>query len=292
MKNLLFTIASVIMSAWVYGQNPVIVDDPVYGGFPIPFSDTLLDSTYPNSGGNCLDWPLEYYLDLDMDSVNDIMIQMECYMGGLGSDHRIGFYSFGDFETIIDTNFMTTYQDVDSLGQVYSWYGKYSIAKPYFAGDTISLQQESRQELTEIYDVSIGYDPLCYYTNVDDYLQDTIFIAFKKKSDVTSIYYLKIYIEYNTLLHLISAKTNDPLMLSVNKLPLQRVITPNPVTDGFYIHGNYKQIQLYSFNGSLVFNKVLNHDNGFVNISFLPNGLYFAKLTSEEHSVVVKIVKN
>ena len=292
MKNLLFTITAVIMSVWVYGQNPVIVGDPVYGGFPIPFSDTLLESTYPDSYGNCLDDWLEYYVDLDMDSVNDIMIQMECYMGGRGREHRIGFYSFGEFETIIDTNFLTTYQNVDSLGQVYSWYGKYSIAKPYFVGDTISLQQESRQDLTEIFDVAIGYDPMCYYTNVDDYLQDTIFIAFKKKSDVTSIYYIKVFIEYNTLIHLISAKTNDPLMLSVDELPLRKVITPNPVTDGFTIQGDYKQIQLYNLNGSLVYSKALYHDNGFVNISFLPKGLYFARLTDGKQSVVVKIVKD
>jgi hypothetical protein len=71
-------------------------------------------------------------------------------------------------------------------------------------------------------------------------------------------------------------------------------IFPNPADDMLHIHTsiiNYR-VDIYNLQGSLVF---CSSDNGGatkIDISNLQNGLYIANILSENHSEIVRVIKN
>ncbi len=83
MKNLIIILIAIITNGNLFSQNPIIIDDPLHGGISIPFIDTIISSLYSDNGP-CIDWPDQYFIDLDKDSINDISVYLECYMGGRG----------------------------------------------------------------------------------------------------------------------------------------------------------------------------------------------------------------
>jgi hypothetical protein len=219
MKNLIALFFLIMGVLSLHAQDPLVIDDPQLGGMAVPFTDTILSSIDPNSG-SCYGSPDPYFIDLDKDSVTDLSIILDCYMGGFGRWAHIGFTSYGNFKTLIDTSFITTFQAYDSLYQVYSYDAPYTIVKAYFTGDTIPLNQESRTEETIIYDYSVGYDPqTCVFVDVEDFVGDTCHLAFFKVSEEnTYIYFIKVYIESGYRIHLLSARTNDNIT-RVSHLP-------------------------------------------------------------------------
>lgn len=246
--KLLLTIAVIIFGAFsLNSQEIVIIEDMVFGGDPIQFKDTVLTSIREN--GDCNGWPGEYYfIDFDQDSLIDISVKLYCYFGGNGDDAKIEFQSYGMHRTIVDTNFSTTLQDWDFVNDtVATWVDNVTIVKPYYIGDTLTIEQESRLEPTNISTFVTGWDPVVYYINIDDFIGDTIYIAFLKEEDsYQSFYYIKAFLESHFYLHLISAWSNDMLfgitdvdspqykVLSVNYFDIlgREIIKPNK---GFYI---------------------------------------------------------
>jgi len=226
-------------------QEIVVIEDPIYGGYSIPFTDTVISSV---DDWSCIG-DVYYYVDLDLDSINDILINMQCYWGGNGSSNYIKIESFEKFRTLIDTNFVTTFQNWDFENDtVKEWEDKYTIVKPFYKDDTLTISQESRQDPIVISEYSYGQDspiPITYI-DIDDFVGDTIYIAFRKDDSFTSFYYLKVFIESSYTVHLFSAWSNEMLfgipnidsplvkVLSVSYFDIlgREIIKPNR---GFYI---------------------------------------------------------
>lgn len=208
--KLLVTIVILISNMIACGQN-IIIGDSVAGGASIPFIDTLLSSVYPGPAPDCKMYPPMYYIDLNQDNVDDILVHLDCYMGGNGSMSVIQFLSYGEFHMLVDTSFLTTFQDYDYENDtLITWIDNYTIPKPYYYGDTIIFEQVTSQNPKNISAINVGYDPYCYYIYLDDFAGDTLHIAFRRDNgNQTSFYYIKAYIISKYKIHLVSAWSTD-----------------------------------------------------------------------------------
>ncbi|MBQ7041966.1 MAG: T9SS type A sorting domain-containing protein, partial [Muribaculaceae bacterium] len=73
----------------------------------------------------------------------------------------------------------------------------------------------------------------------------------------------------------------------------QVVIYPNPVTDGtFTVKANedIREVEIYNTAGMRVLFVGGNNNTEKVNVSMLPNGIYFVKTTTNQGSKISKIV--
>jgi|GEM_PF-1999141 len=70
-------------------------------------------------------------------------------------------------------------------------------------------------------------------------------------------------------------------------------ISPNPVSDVFFINGlnNKAELFLSNMNGQIVFYQKEIENNSSVSIADLPQGIYIAKIVSGKESITKKIVK-
>jgi hypothetical protein len=75
----------------------------------------------------------------------------------------MGFASLSNFQILIDTNFLTTFQYWDSNGQLQDSIGKYTIPRKYLNGDTIFQTQVSSSGYRNIVDIDVGYNPIWIY---------------------------------------------------------------------------------------------------------------------------------
>ncbi len=268
----------------MFGQDPIIIGDPVYGGNSIPFQDTTLTSYYNQTINSCF--------DLDGDGANDIRFRLYMYYGGMGFHYTISVSTYQDFQVIIDTSFQTYFQHYDSVGNVVGDTVSYTIAKQYFNGDTIDYNQESRSILTDLLEITYSHEVFEYGYNIDVFVGDTCFIAFYKTDESsTSIYYIKLFIEYMDRIRLFSAKTND-IISSTPELKNEKInLFPNPVSDWINIKGDLNQFQIFSLNGQLLFSEEIYGKNNRIDLSFLNPGIYIVKLIDDEEITVRKIIK-
>jgi hypothetical protein len=125
----------------------------------------------------------------------------------------------------------------------------------------------------------------------------------------------KFYVVYNSLGNTVSKASivifnNDEnegiysfdIEASKNKTNLSKIsmegvsVYPNPVSSNLIIFMTPKHkclnVSLYSSNGMLILEEIINHEINSIDMSKLSNGLYFVKLFNHDFSEVIKIIKN
>ena len=288
MKYLYLFLPILLMHSFSFSQNYVIINNPVQGGFELPLQDTLILS---HDDVGCLDGIVYYYVDLDNDDNSDVQFILSCYMGGEGAESWIRVSSFGDFQTVLNTDYQANAQYIGNDGLVHDTVYTYTVVKKYMDGDTICTDEPSWVEPTIIAAFDEGYDPEAIYMNIDQFIGDTAYMAFYKlDGNNTWIYYMNVYIPSFTEINLISAYANDQVLSIVEPKNGKSYISPNPVVDKITIAGNFDHMDLYSLQGILLISQEISGNNR-VDISSLPKGLYFAKLKSNKTEIVQKIMK-
>jgi hypothetical protein len=70
-------------------------------------------------------------------------------------------------------------------------------------------------------------------------------------------------------------------------------IYPNPVSDMLHIEGLQKETigRIYNANGQMIWSNIIGIDNGEINVSILPAGLYILKMTIDEEVLVKRFTK-
>ncbi|MCG2417922.1 T9SS type A sorting domain-containing protein [Aequorivita sp. F47161] len=92
---------------------------------------------------------------------------------------------------------------------------------------------------------------------------------------------------------------DDEVFLSVNSFGFENLeIYPNPTSESFTVRSSQlileTTISVYDIQGKLLFSEKMLPQNGklTMDISSLENGVYFVKISSEENSIVKKIIKH
>ncbi|MCK9613368.1 MAG: T9SS type A sorting domain-containing protein [Bacteroidales bacterium] len=281
---------------WIRGSYAqyLVIDNSSSGGYEIPFQDTVLHcyAQYPNASY------VNYYLDLDGDSINDIRFYLyDWFNVHLWSTSIISVSTFNNFYVHIDTSYIEYYQTFIS-GLVVDTFRKTTIIKKYNWGDTIHYSNENL--LSHGAPLSTRYyhygPPGMLSQNIDAFWGDTSYIVFTKSQGKDFIlYYLKIEVgsEYDNTLSLISAKTNivpDEIPQTTIELP-EDYIFPNPTKEVFYFKEGCDLIEIYSLQGTLVVKENLSITRNFFNVSQLRKGFYFVYLRKNETKFLTKLIK-
>jgi hypothetical protein len=70
------------------------------------------------------------------------------------------------------------------------------------------------------------------------------------------------------------------------------VVYPNPVSDQLTLQGEgIQHIRLITVTGACVYESAMKHDEVKIDMTDLPQGLYFLRVQSEDGMVVKKVVK-
>lgn len=267
----------------------LVINDSISGGVNIPFQDTLLSSVDPMSG-SCT--ALNYYVDLDQDSINDIEFHLECSMGGFGSFYKMIISTLNDFLVHRDTSFVEHFQYIGTNGQAQDTTRKTPIVRKYVWGDTIYNNQNLLSTEEYLLHYSFGNYPPCIYHNIDAFLEDTSYIAFSKSNlDIFSIYYVKIKVPYMTLLELISAKTDDLSSDIIVKELFSNYIFPNPATEVIHFKEGFDSIEIYTLQGTLLVKENLSNTRNLLNVAGLQSGFYIVNLQKDEFRFLTKFLK-
>ena len=292
MKKIYFTLFFVALCRLLYSQDYVIINDPVYGGFELPFQDTTLTSV--DETGQCYMHDQYYYFDLDNDSSADIMFKLHCFSAGPGDESQIKIKSLGNFQTIADTGYLAygQYWD-DNTQQIRDTLYPYTIPYKFMEGDTITAGMVTSTDLIYMDAEDYGNDPPIIYLRIDRFRGDTSYIAFYKNDGAnTWIYYMKVHVPWETRIHLMKAYAND-LELGVGETyQSPDYIYPNPVSSKAVITGGFEHIEIYSLQGRLLYSENISGNHTTLDLSWLPAGLYMAKLRNRNSEVVQKIIKN
>ena len=266
----------------------LVINNSTSGGINIPFQDTLLSSLDP-VWGYCTN--LNYNVDLDNYSTNDVDFSLECYVGGMGSYYKMYISTLNNFSVHINTSFEEHFQYIDSLG-IHDTTRNTAIIRKYFWADTIYANQNLESTGNYLLYQSYGYYPSCVYNNIDAFLGDTSYIAFTKNDGNTvSLYYLKIYVPSKYKLELISAKTNEQSGdINDNEL-LSNYIFPNPAKEGIRFKEGYDFVEIYTLQGTLVIKENLSNTQNLFDISQLNRGFYIVNLKKNETNFFNKLMK-
>ncbi|MDA3944804.1 MAG: T9SS type A sorting domain-containing protein [Bacteroidetes bacterium] len=264
----------------------LVIDDSISGGDIIPFQDTLLSSIEPD-WGYCNS--INYFVDLNQDSVQDIDFYLECYMGGMGSYYKMYLTTLNDFSIHTDTSYFEHFQFIDFVGQVQDTTRITSVVKKYQLGDTIYKNQCILSTQEKLLYYSLGNDPVCVFNNIDLFLEDTSYIVFEKSNG--DLYYLKIFIPYKSTLELIYAKTSDQTFgIDENDL-LQNSIYPNPATELINFKKDFDLIEIYNIQGTLLIEKNESYTQNTIDISSLKSGFYIVILKKDSAKYLTKLIK-
>ncbi len=263
----------------------LVVDNPIYGGNNIPFQDTILSSI--DTMGFCTS--LNYYFDLDQDSIQDIDFYLDCYMGGLGSGYFMSLTSFNNFSIHIDTSYVEHFQFINNYGQVQDTSRIIPTVRKYNWGDTIFSNQSILAAEGNLLNFSYGNYPPCVYNGINLFLEDTSYISLEKSNG--DLYYLKIYVPSYSALELIYAKTNAQVSVnSVNELP-EHYIFPNPAKEIINFRKAFDLIQIYTMQGTLLIEKKLSYSQKAFDISNLKSGFYTVILKTNRKRYITKLLK-
>jgi len=264
----------------------LIVNNSSLGGNYIPFQDTILSSIDP-IWGTCTD--LNYYIDLDQDSIQDIEFYLWCYMGGMGSDYEISLATFNDFSIHVDTSYIEHFQFIDSVGQVHDTIRITPVVKKYNWGDTIFNNQDILATEEKMLYYSFGNYPPCLHYNIDLFLEDTSYIAFEKSNG--DLYCLEIYVPFYSNLELTYAKTNAQTFgINENEL-LQNYLFPNPARKVINFRKAYDYLAIYSAEGTLLVEKNELGTQKTIDISYLKSGFYIVILKKDRTRYITKLLK-
>jgi len=281
MGRYLLSVLFIIFSIPAFTQTPVIIDDPVNGGFQVPMKDTII-SSYDQFGCGTH----EYFLDLDGDSVPDVGFWLHCYIGGMGSNSDIAVTSYGGFGAVVDTAFMSPVSYIDSTGNIADTILPFVVADRFSSGDTVPPDLPSQQDKTTILSISTGNFPtLIYFRKIDHFIGDTCFIAFYKQDGPdTWIYYLKVFVENKYKIRLMAARTNDIKLTVPPVQPSPVLVYPNPAAGFLTIAGDVEKAGIYAVSGILLNGKTTIPNGGelTMDVSALPDGIYFARVQMKD----------
>ena len=285
MKRITIFIFLMILIGHINAQF-LVIDHPSSGGNSIPFQDTLLTSYDPVWGSGIT---VNYYIDLDQDTIWDIQFYLVSYIGGMGSYYIMSVNSLNDFSIHIDTSYVENYQFIDSTGQVRDTSRITPVVRKYNRGDTIYNKQNNLATEEEFLDWSYGNYPPCVYSNINLFLGDTSYIAFEKSN--LDLYYLKIYVPTRSVLELMNAKTNAQNPgIHENEL-LTHYIYPNPAMEEINFKKSCDLIRIYTMQGNLIFERKLSKTQKNIDVSYLKSGLYIVDFTMDRKRHTTKLLK-
>ena len=259
----------------------LVVDNSSSGGSNIPIQDTILSSIDP-VWGSCTS--INFDLDLDQDSIPDIVFYLECYMGGMGSYYEMSLTSFNDFSIHVDTSYIEHFQVLDSVGQAQNTIRKTPVVRKYNFGDTIFNNQAFLATEEKLLDYSYGNYPSCVYNNINLFFEDTSYIVFEKSN--SDLYYLKIQVPNLSAVELIYAKTNGQIK-DIN----ENIIFPNPANEKIRFRIAFDLIQIYNTQGTLLIEKEMTNNRKKLDISYLKSGLYLVILKTDNNRYIEKFIK-
>ena len=259
----------------------LVVGNGNSGGNEIPFQSTVLTS-FDYSSASCSSF--DYFFDLDQDSINDVIFNLNCYMGGMGSFYKVGITTFNDFSIHMDTAYIEHYQFINSLGEVQDTTRKTPAVKKYEIDDTIFSNQNYLSTSGRILNYYDGHFPICFYNNVNPFLGDTAYIAFEKSNG--DLYYFEIYQMNKSQLELLKLKTSAPVFNYTGN-----GIYPNPALSKIHFNNTYEFIEIYSAEGTLVMPRSVILEQTSFDVSNLRSGLYFVVLEKDNQPFTTKLLK-
>lgn len=284
MKTILFFLFMFLMSESLLSQN-IIIGDEVFGGVNIPFQDTIIAPPYNSD--------TEFYLDIDQDSIVDIKFWLRDVIGGMGGSDIVSVVTFGNFTVHTDTSYQEHYQYlVEGQNEAVDTVRTVTVVKKYNWGDTIYDNHISTNEEKYLLYYSWGNYPPCIYRNITLFNNDTSFIAFTKETGNSSrIYYLKVFVQGNPQIHLISAKSNDVSSYIDEKQLITNSIFPNPAKETINFRKAFDCIRIYTMQGTLLIEEKRIDAQQTLDISYLERGFYIVVLKTDSNRHITKLLK-
>lgn len=272
----------------VLGQS-LIVNDPVNGGNGIMMNEYMPINYFV---GN---YSFEY--DLDFDGTNDIMFYSESYAGGSQSTHNFELTAYGDFQIIIDTNYVDSVIIWNNQTQaVESTVDTFTTVRRFESGDTIDVNHPTGWVDMDLHRYSANQTP-GGSTNVHvDIIENEGYIGLIKTSgSQINIYCLRIerfeLAEYPNYENLGGFKMTA--LFTTEDLVQEFIVYPNPAEDQLMIKGQIKAYSAYSLQGS----KVIEEKNvsgmlNTINLEALSSGPYLIEITNMDgEAQVFRIIK-
>jgi hypothetical protein len=276
MKKFIWVLISTIFTSFQVCTQ-VVIDSSILSGYTIPFHDTTISSI--TASASCS--PSSFLIDLNEDSSADVEFFISCNMGGLGSTFDIKVKSYVGFYIHSDTNYLEHFQYIAPGGSVIDTTRKRTVIQKYDWSDVIQGGQATLSNELPIYSYSNGNFPSCIYTNLEPVLNDTFYLVIESSNQ--DVYYFKLSNPSRNELRIFSVKS------SVNQLPQDIIIFPNPSSGTLYFNKPYGLLEIYSIDGKLVKTQADVYET--FDVSGLSNGTYWLMVHDGSTVIQTKFVK-
>jgi hypothetical protein len=201
-------------------------------------------------------------------------------MGGQGRENDIKIKTFNGFYIHSDTSYLMNFQHVGTDGIVYDLTTTIPVAKKYEWGDTVNIGQTALSTYLPIYKFAQGYTPLCTYSNIYSFLNDTAYIVLETSS--SELFYIKIS---NPTDNEITLHSINSSVLYLNNI----IVYPNPSFETIHFDHPYKKVQIVDNFGCVVMNQLDVYEN--MDISGLLDGIYWIFAEDDAKTLKTKLVK-
>jgi hypothetical protein len=201
-------------------------------------------------------------------------------MGGQGRENDIRITTYNGFYVHSDTSYLMNFQHVGSDGIVFDLSTTIPVAKKYKWGDTINSGQTALSTYLPIYKFVQGYAPLCTYSNIYPFLNDTAYIVLE--TSASELFYIKIS---NPTDNEITLHSINSSVLYLNNI----IVYPNPSFETIRFDHPYKKVQIVDNYGCVVMNQLDVYET--MDISGLLDGIYWIFAEDKEKTLKTKLVK-
>ena len=273
-RTFLISLFVVFVSSTLKSQ--LVIDSSSSAGYFVPFNEVQLSSI--SSYMSCTS--ITYPIDLTHDSITDVEILVSCYMGGQGRENDIRIKTYNGFYIHSDTSYLMNFQHVGTDGIVVDLSTTIPVAKKYEWGDTVNSGQTSLSTYLPIYKFAQGYTPLCTYSNIYPFLNDTAYIVLE--TSASELFYIKIS---NPTDNEITLHSINSSVLYLNNI----IVYPNPSFETIHFDHPYKKVQIVDNYGCVVMNQLDVYEA--MDISGLLDGIYWIFAEDDEKSLKTKLVK-
>ena len=273
-KHLFVFLAFVFVSSKLQAQ--FIIDSSSSSGYFVPFNEVRLNSFTDYMHCTSKTYPI----DLTHDSITDVEIFVSCYMGGFGNDHNISIRTYNNFYIHSNTSYLMNFQYIGTNGIAVDTSTTTPVVKKYEWGDTVKSGQSALSTNLPIYRHSQGNSPLCTYSNIYPFLNDTAYIVLE--TSASELFYIKIS---NPNINEITLHSINSSALYLNNI----IVYPNPAFETIHFDHSYKKVQIVDNYGCVVMNQLDVYEN--MDVSSLLDGIYWIFAEDDEKTLKTKLVK-